>query len=312
MSDSLGAHLSVAGGSHNALQKIVEIGGNCLQIFSSSPRIWIVPDLNDDQILQFQTLKKALQIDPIYFHATYLINLADPGRIGELSKKALIEELRVAEKLGIRGTIVHTGSFKEFSTTSDPALRAKQSEARQSPSRLLRLEYTPSNDSQKTKYQVLIQNIQEVLAATPPTTLFIIENAGNRKIGLKIEEIAYIIQKTNDQRLRVCLDSCHLFAAGYEFSTQEKLKDFLTTFDSLIGLEKLELIHLNDSRDPFASGRDRHENIGEGTLGLDTFQLLLKHPKLANKPFIIETPGFDKKGPDKKNLDIVKSLRFHP
>jgi apurinic endonuclease APN1 len=272
----LGAHLSISGGNHNALQKIVTIGGNALQIFSSSPRIWIDPDLNDEQIEQFTILKKSLGVDPIYFHATYLINLADSGRIGELSKKTLIEELRVAEKLGIKGSIVHTGSFKD----ANPDML----------------------------FPIIITNLQEILAQTPPTTLLILENAGNKKIGQKLDDLAKILEAIDSPRLRICLDTCHLFSSGYEFSTKEKLDSFLTFFDSLIGLEKLELIHLNDSRDPFASGRDRHENIGEGTLGIDTFKLVLNHPQLKNIPFIIETPGFDKKGPDKKNLDIVKSL----
>ena len=121
-------------------------------------------------------------------------------------------------------------------------------------------------------------------------------------------EIAKIINQVNNARVRVCLDTCHLHSAGYDLTSLKKLDDFLLEFDKLIGLNKLELIHLNDSRDPFNSGRDRHENIGRGTMGIATFKLLLNHPKTKNSPFIIETPGFDNKGPDKKNLDILKSL----
>ena len=281
----LGAHQSIAGGYSKALERIKNIGGNCLQIFSSSPRSWNLPNQHrglkessesDKSLNMFISLRKKLRIDPIYFHASYLINLADNGRIGHLSKQSLITEINLASKLNIKGSIVHLGSYK--------------------------------NQKSKIKNKKLIENIKEILSKTPKQTFFIIENAGNRKIGQTLEEIGQIIKDFNDNRVRVCLDTCHLFSNGYRFDNNKELEFLLDQLDRLDLLDKLELWHVNDSRDSFDSGHDRHENIGQGTIGLTEFKTLLNHPKTKNYPFIIETPGFHNDGPDKKNLDILKQL----
>jgi deoxyribonuclease-4 len=280
----IGAHLSIAGGYHKALERIDDIGGNCLQIFSASPRGWNRATITEEAKQLFLETKKKLEIDEVFFHASYLVNLADEGRIGEESKKSLIAELNVASQLGIVGSIVHTGSFKG------------------SPPSVWNIE--------DAKYNILIRNIKEVLDTTPDNTSLILENAGNKKIGQNIDEIASIIRDVGNVRLNVCLDTCHLFSAGYELATQKKLDDFLIEFETKIGLNKLVALHINDSRDPFDSGRDRHENIGQGTLSMEPFKLLLKDKRTRDLPFIIETPGFDGKGPDKKNIDILKSLIY--
>ncbi len=286
MNHKLGAHLSIAGGYHNAVNKINEIGGSTLQIFSGSPRGWNFAKPTDADIDVFTSLKKQFQITPVYFHASYLLNLGTDEKLGVISRSSLKHELKLASKMGIRGSIVHLGSFKYDKD----------------------LDMNGYDVSKEIKYSALINNISEVLKDTPEDTFFMIENAGTRKIGRTIEEIARIIKDVNNPRLRVCLDTCHLHAAGYDITTQDKLDSFLEKFDSLIGLQKLELWHVNDSKDPFGSLRDRHENIGKGMVGVDTFRGLLNHPKLKDLSFIIETPGFDDKGPDKQNLDILKGL----
>ena len=131
---------------------------------------------------------------------------------------------------------------------------------------------------------------------------------GMRKIGRSLDEIASIVKDVNDERVRVCLDTCHLHVAGYDLSTKKKLDDFLVEFERIIGLKRLECFHVNDSRDEFGSLRDRHDNIGEGKVAKDVFKLILNHPKLKALPFLLEVPGFDDTGPDKKNVDILKSL----
>ena len=279
----IGAHLSIAGGYHKALERINDIGGNCLQIFSASPRGWNRVVLTDESKQPFLDTKKRLKMDDIFFHASYLVNLADDGRIGEESKKSLVAELSVASQLGIIGSIVHIGSFKG----NPPAVW---------------------DVSQDKRYSVLINNINEILTNTPSDTFLIIENAGNKKIGQNIDEIASIIKDVGNERLKICLDTCHLFSAGYELTTQNKMDAFFDEFEKKIGLKKLIVIHANDSKDLFDSGRDRHENVGEGTLTTQPFKLLLNDERTKNLPFIIETPGFDGKGPDKKNIDILKSL----
>jgi deoxyribonuclease-4 len=289
----LGAHQSISGGYSEALKRINNIGGNCLQIFSSSPRGWNFAKPADGEISQFLSLKSQLNIDPIYFHATYLINLADDSRIGYMSKQSLISEMNLAPKLGIKGSIIHLGSYKLKKTNQStlPLLDG-------------RIEAVPI----QPKYKVLISNIIEVLEKTPKESLFIIENAGNRKIGQTLEEISQIVKDVNNPRVRLCLDTCHLFSNGYKFETKNELEFFFDKLDSLDLFDKLEVWHLNDSRDEFDSGHDRHGNIGEGKMNISEFKILLNHPKTKDLPFIIETPGFDKKGPDKKNLDILKSL----
>jgi len=272
----LGAHQSIAGGLYKAIERVVKIGGNCLQIFSSSPRGWSFNKLSNEEINKFIIKAEKFLISPIYFHASYLINLADENKIGKLSKQSLIHELNLAQKLKIKGSIVHLGSYK--------------------------------NKSQTSKYQILINNIKEILEKTPKNTLFIIENAGTRKIGQTLEEISQIFKDINSPRLRLCLDTCHLFSNGYKFETEKELDNFFEKLEKLNLLDKLEVWHLNDSRDPLNSGKDRHENIGQGKIGLNEFKILLNHPKTNNYPFIIETPGFSQEGPDKKNLDILKSL----
>ena len=285
----LGAHQSISGGYSEALKKITSIGGNCLQIFSSSPRGWNFAKSSEDEIKQFIETKTKPEIDPIYFHATYLINLADDSRVGHMSKMSLINELNLSPKLGVKGSIIHLGSFKEKNK--------------------LPLENYLMNDrTQDNKYKVLIENIKEVLEKTPKESLFIIENAGNRKIGQTLEEISQIVKDVNNPRVRLCFDTCHLFSNGYKFDTTKELDNFLDKLDELDLFDKLEVWHLNDSRDEFDSGHDRHDNIGQGKINIDEFKVLLNHPKTKKYPFIIETPGFDGNGPDKKNLDILKSL----
>jgi deoxyribonuclease-4 len=272
----LGAHQSISGGYSEALKRINNIGGNCLQIFSSSPRGWNFAKPTEDEIKQFLTLNSSLLINPIYFHATYLINLADDSRVGHMSKLSLITELNLASKLKVKGSIVHLGSYKK--------------------------------EVSSIKYPVLIKNIKEILEKTPKDTLFIIENAGNRKIGQTLEEISQIVKDVNNPRVRICFDTCHLFSNGYKFDTNQELELFLEKLAKLEINNLIEIWHLNDSRDEFNSGHDRHDNIGEGKIGVEEFKTLINHSKTKNYPFIIETPGFDGNGPDKKNLDILKSL----
>ncbi len=272
----VGAHLSIAGGYINPLEKIKTIGGNCLQIFSSSPRIWGVDQPPPEVITVFKEKKTELQVDPIFFHASYLINLANPGRIGRSSVTTLRKERMLAYEMEVQGTIIHLGSF----------------------------------NAEGNSYEVLLNNIADVLRDAPEEPQFIIENAGNRKIGRSIEEIGQIISDLRDDRVKVCLDTCHLFAAGYDLATKEAYDRFFDNFDTSIGLEKLVVIQVNDSKDTLGSFRDRHENIGEGNIPPETFRLYVNEQATKNIPFILETPGFDKKGPDKKNIDRFLSCEY--
>ena len=272
----IGAHQSVSGGYAKAIERIINIGGNCLQIFASSPRGWNFAKPKDEEIDLFVKEKIKNKIDPVYFHASYLVNLADDGRTGHLSKLSLISELNLAPRMQVKGSIVHLGSFK--------------------------------GDKTDLKYKTLITNLKEIISKTPSQSLLMIENAGNNKIGQTIEEISSIIKDVDSPRVKVCLDTCHLYSAGYDLSTIGKYNDFFSKFEKLIGVSRLELFHFNDSRDPFASGHDRHENIGVGTIPIEEFKIIMAQKKTKELAFIIETPGFADAGPDKQNLDILKGL----
>lgn len=289
----LGAHLSIAGGYEKALERASSIGASCLQIFSGNPRSFSGPAiLSDSATADFKNCARKLDIAPIYFHAPYLVNLASEEPTGDLSVKLLVAELSAASRLGVQGSIVHLGSFKKA-----------------------------SGEEKERQYKLLIKRIKTILASAKGHSFFVIENAGTRKIGRTLEEIAEIMLDVGSQperlshgetrtgkRLKVCLDTCHLHAAGYDLRAPKKLDEFLSQFDRLIGIDRLECFHINDSRDPFGSFRDRHENIGEGEVGSEVFKLLLNHSRTKHLPFIIETPGFDGEGPDKKNLDILKGM----
>ncbi|MBI5045050.1 MAG: deoxyribonuclease IV [Candidatus Levybacteria bacterium] len=272
----VGAHLSIAGGFHYSLDKINEIGGNCLQIFSQSPRNWGTPEINEEQLAIFKKKRNDYRIDPIYFHASYLVNLADSENIGKKSVIYLIQELALANKMNIMGTIIHLGSFR---SKDKPTIK---------------------------QYDILFSHIQEILDHSPENTLCIIENAGNKKICCSLEELGFIVKMLNYKRVEVCLDTCHLWAAGYDLSTPELFQRYFDSFDKYVGLDTLELFQVNDSKDDLGSYRDRHENLGEGNIPQNEFRLLTTNPITKDKPMILEVPGFDKKGPDQKNIATMK------
>lgn len=269
----IGAHVSIAGGYDIAVAKAQKMGCNALQIFSASPKGWNFARPTDEQIDLFRSKCDELQIESVVFHASYLVNFADTNRIGPLSVQLLTHELNLAQKMNVIGSVVHLGSFK-----------------------------TNGNDLTH-----LCENIQKVLDKMPDERFFIIENAGNRKIGQTIEQIGEIVHTLNDPRLKVCLDTCHLHAAGYDLTTPESYQTFMNTFDTLIGRARLSVWHMNDSHDPFGSLNDHHENLGVGQVGRGAFQNIINDPLNAAIPLILETPGFDGKGPDKQNVDILKS-----
>ncbi len=283
----LGAHVSTAGGYSEAVRRVAEMGGNCLQIFSTSPRGWRPAKPGKEEKDRFKKAVKEYSVSPVYFHASYLINMAGSTEVREKSVSSMIAELKVAGEFGVKGTTVHLGSFK----------KGKSEDGQR-----------PLFEEDSAVYETLFDNIRQVLKETPKETLFIVENMGMRKIGKSLEEIAFIIENLNDPRVRVCLDTCHLHAAGVDISTEELLDEFLGEFDRLIGNSLLEFIHINDSRDEFGSLRDRHENIGEGKIPGDVFSLIVNHPKTKDLPFIAEVPGFDGRGPDKENLDRIKAF----
>lgn len=280
----IGAHLSISKGYNSALESIIEKGGNALQIFSTSPRSWSSATVPESIAASFVSKQQELGISHVFFHASYLVNLADNGYIGEKSRAALISELRLQPQMNVKGSVVHVGSYKN----NKKAGLFDESE-------------------QEVKYQVVLTNIREILAETPEDSFFLIENDATRKVCQNLETIARIIEDIDSPRLKVCLDTCHLHAGGYAMKDKDEFNGLIEKFDRLIGLDRLAVVHLNDSKDPFASGRDRHDNLGEGSVGEDVFIHWLNHQKTRHLPFILETPGFDGNGPDAQNIERAKS-----
>lgn len=274
----IGAHLAVASGEKKLIEKINDFGISAIQIFVSAPRNFNDSKYDEASAKEFaNNIRSNSQVKHIFYHAIYLINLASSNpELVEKSNKSLINALEVSSWMNAQGVIFHIGSSRErtFNEVKDE----------------------------------IADNINSILSITPNNSILIIEtNAGQGNcIGSKFEEIKYLISKIKDKlRIGVCLDTAHSFASGYSLANPNKL---LTEFDKTIGLRYLKAIHLNDSKTEFGSSTDRHENIGEGKIGLENIKNLVNSKELKNIPLILEVPGFDGNGPDKKNLEIVKKL----
>ncbi|MFA6494994.1 MAG: deoxyribonuclease IV [Candidatus Paceibacterota bacterium] len=275
----IGAHVSTEGGVLTALDNAQRIGANTIQIFGANPVQWRaqVPDQAIAQ--QFKEGAHARGIEPVFLHAPYLINLAsEKGNLAGMSKTLLAKHLEIANALGAFGVIFHIGSRGER--------------------------------AEKDAEAMVVAALDEI-ARDVPRGMLIIENsagAGNL-VGDTLEEIGSILLGLNNPRVGFCLDTAHAFAAGIlnDFSVGG-VDAFATKIDRYVGLEKLWAIHLNDSKVPAGSSKDRHENIGEGLIGATALKQFVMHPAFVNVPMILEVPGFDGAGPDKKNIDIVRSF----
>ena len=279
----LGAHVSTAGGLDKAIDRAVEIGCEAIQIFGSSPQSWAFKPIPETQVSSFRAKAGEAGIDSVFFHAIYLINLgtADPTNL-EKGIQSLINYMRLASEVGAQGVILHPGSHK--GAGYEGILRQT------------------------------ISSIDRVLENSPTGPWLTLENTAGmgQHIGAKLGELGGIIKGVSEShrgRVKVCLDTQHSFAAGYDIATGPGLEATLAEFDETIGLDNLVAVHANDSKYPLGAGVDRHENIGQGYLGLQTFENLMSNAAFRDLPFLLEVPGAEKKGPDKENLDILKAIR---
>jgi len=217
-------------------------------------------------------------LKPIYIHALYLTNLAsDNPESVDKSKAALITDMTNSAAIGSAGVVLHIGSHQGRGW---PASK-----------------------------QLVIDSIKDVLDRTPQNSILLLENSAGQqgKIG-SLPELKDILDAIPSPRLRVCLDTAHAFEAGYNFTTLEGIEMWIKEIESTIGLDKIELFHLNDSKTPLGSGRDNHQNIGDGFIGESGLKNLINHLKFAHLPLILEVPGLEGTGPDQVNIDRVKSL----
>lgn len=276
----IGAHVSTAGGIDKAIDRAQEIRAETIQIFGSSPQGWAYKPHPPERVQAFRQKAEAAGIGPVFLHGVYLVNLAtnNPTNL-EKGIDSLIFYLKLAEEIGAQGAIFHVGSHKG------------------------------------TGFELLLPQVvsamRQVLEATPPQSKLIIENnAGSgQNIGATFQEIGRMITEVGSPRVKVCLDTAHCFASGYDITTRAGLEATMEEFDQEVGLERLVAVHANDSKVPFNSGVDRHENIGHGHIGLEGFQTVMSHPAFRDVPFLLEVPGFDNKGPDRENVELLLSLR---
>jgi len=274
----LGAHISSAKPFSDSITRASEIGCECMQIFANPPQRWNPVAVPDDQIKRYLELNKEAKIYPVIIHSIYLVNFASENSFFyEQSIKSLIDDMKKSYLLGALGANTHLGSTK--------------------------------GGDFKTLLPKITEAIKRILVETPKETNFIIENAAGAGniIGDTLEEIAEIKDSINSNRVKVLIDTAHAFESGYDFQTPHMCEVFIGKIEKLIGLDSLVGFHLNDSKTALNSKRDRHADIGKGEIGLDTFKLLINHPKFQDKFGILETPQDELSWKDQ--LELLRSLR---
>ena len=276
----IGAHVSASGQLKFALDRAAAIGAEAVQIFLSGPQRWRVKEASPEDAEAYKERSAESGIAPTFFHGVYLVNLGtqNPENL-EKGIDSLITYQRGAAAIDCRGTIFHVGSHRGAGF--------------------------------ETVLPQVVASCQRVLEDSPEGPWLIIENSAGmgQSIGASFAEIGRIIREVGSDRIKVCLDTQHSFANGYNVATKDGLDATMEEFDREVGLDRLVAVHANDSKCPFQGGIDRHENIGAGYIGLEGFQVIMRHPAFADVPFLLEVPGSERSGPDKENVDILKEMR---
>ena len=281
MSPKLGAHMSAAGGVSKAFGRGHSIGCETMQIFTRNQNRWDSKPLDPDEILRWQAASQETGIAPVISHASYLINLASPDdALWEKSIAALVDELQRAETLGLLGVVLHPGSHMQ--------------------------------QGEEVGISRVAAGLDRAHAATAGfatlTLLEIIAGQGTN-LGYRFEHLAAMRSQAADpERIAVCFDTCHAFAAGYDFRTAEGYAAMIDAFDHTIGLDLLQCFHLNDSKGTLGNRKDRHEHVGKGGIGLSGFAHILNDPRFAGVPMIIETDKSDDMHEDVENLAVLRGL----
>lgn len=278
----LGAHMSVAGGLHLAFARISRVSGHALQIFTRNQRQWQAAPVSPEEQRLFRAAWRQWGDWPVAAHNSYLINLASPDKeVRDRSVTALAAELERCSALAIPLLIMHPGSH--------------------------------GGDGGATGLQRMVENLDQALAraANACQVNVLLENTAGQgnTLGAEFSEIAFIINHAaHSSRLGVCLDTCHLFAAGYDFRTPESYRQTMGEFARLIGIDRLRFFHLNDSIKGLGSRVDRHAHIGQGHIGLDGFKNFLTDPRFRDHPMTLETPKGEDLKEDMVNLQVLRGL----
>ncbi len=273
----VGGHVSIAGSIANSIENTLKIGGNCMQIFAGSPRLWFRKPFDDSEVQKYLKGIKENNLGPVFIHALYLVNLATPNpEMFEKSINSLVMDLQNGARIGSSGVIIHIGSH--LGTGFD-----------------------------SVKDQVAA-SLERIIGLTDNCDL-ILENAAgqNGKIG-SLDELSFLIKTVNSPRLKICLDTAHLFAGGVDLRSEEKIEKLIKELIDLDLLDKLVCLHLNDCASDLGSHRDIHANIGEGKIGLEGLKTFVNRQELSHLPLILEVPGDDKEGPNLANITLVRGL----
>ena len=275
----IGTHVSAAGGVGKAIDRAVDIGAESIQIFASSPRSWAFKPLNEQDIAAFREKSEFHGVGPAFIHGSYLVNLGGPPDLLRKSIHSLMSNMDAAGRLGARAVIFHLGSHKGRGTDA--------------------------------VFSQVVEALDVIVRGSPPDVWLTIENSAGAggHIGSTFEEIGRIVDAVRSQRVRVCIDTQHCFAAGYDVRDERGVREVMSEFDRAIGRERLGAVHANDSKSALGSGVDRHENIGEGSIGIGGFEAIIAHPAFSDAPLLLEVPGRDRKGPDEENVNRLKDIR---
>src|SRR3990172_5303666 len=274
-----GFHISIAGGFSKVVERARIRGCETIQFFSRNPRGWKYGPLDKEDVETFRSTVKSSPLFPIFLHLPYLPNLAcSRSKFYSPSIKSIVTDLQRAEQLGAQYLIIHIGHRMESS--EDEAMEA------------------------------VSKGINQAFEKVENSVILLLENTAGQgtEIGYTFDQIEKIIDQVDGkERMGVCLDTAHTFEAGYDLSKPEGTESMLKSFDKTIGLKRLRLLHLNDSKTPLGSRKDRHWHIGEGYIGREGFRYLINHPLLKHLPGIMETPRMDTVE-DLKNMKVIRSL----
>ena len=276
----VGAHMSIAGGIHLAFDRGLQAGCRALQIFLKNSNQWEARPLTHEDKRLYAEAQETSGIVPVLAHSSYLINLASPdGALYRKSRAAFIKELQRANFLGVPAVILHPGAHRDAGEAAGIAAIAAA--------------------------------LNHALERVPPPVSILLENTAGQgsSIGHSFEQLAAILDKVRDAgRIGICLDTCHLFAAGYDISSEAGYRKALRLFDRLIGTGKIRAFHMNDSKKPLGCRVDRHTHIGQGCIGLEAFRCLVNDRRFAAVPKILETPKGDDLSLDLMNLRTLHGL----
>jgi deoxyribonuclease-4 len=277
----LGAHMSVSGGLSLAFERAQSIGINTMQVFTKNQNRWEQKPASLDEIARWFAAQKATGISPVVSHAAYLINMGSPDdALWNRSVNAMIDELIRAEQLGVLGVVVHPGAHMGAGEEAGIA-------------------------------RIVAALDRAHAATTGYRTLTLLEATAGQgsALGYRFEQLRAMREGAAEpDRVGFCLDTCHVFAAGYDIRTPETYGETIAEFDRLLGLDRLKCFHFNDSKKGLGARVDRHDHVGTGMLGLAPFGFILNDPRFAAVPMILETPKSDDMHEDVENLRVLRGL----